>query len=250
MTRPLLTLTNPKLTKGEKVGYRSAVLHLAPHTLSGFNVCPMATEGCSAACLNTAGRGGIPPAGGGENAIQAARKRRTREYFADRPAFMARLVREVDRFVEACHRDGFTPAVRLNGTSDLRWENVPVDGAPNIMSRFGAVQFYDYTKIPNRRNLPPNYHLTFSLAEGSRNWRAHQVALENGFSVAVVIAGFGDSRYPRPFPPEFNGRELIDGDLSDLRFLDPPAVYVGLRAKGRAKTDKTGFVRTIERVAA
>jgi hypothetical protein len=246
--RPLLTLQNPKLLKGEKRGYRSAVLHLAPHKLSGFNVCPMATAGCSAACLNTAGRGGIPSAGGGENAIQIARKRRTVEYFTDRPEFMGRLCRELERFIDSCKRDGFVPAIRLNGTSDLRWETVAVDGAPNVMGLFPEVQFYDYTKLPNRRDLPPNYHLTYSLAEGQRNWRGHLVALDHGMSVAVVLAGCGDSRFPRPFPPMWNGRPLIDGDESDLRFLDPPSVYVGLRAKGKAKRDTSGFVRTIERV--
>lgn len=243
MSRRLLTHTNPKLAKGEKRGYRSAVLHLAPHTLSGFNVCPAATAGCSAACLNTAGRGGIGLQRNGTNTIQEARKRRTLEFFGDRPAFMGRLTHELELFFEQCRRDGFKPAVRLNGTSDIRWETVPVDGAPHVMGLFPHVPFYDYTKLANRRGLPANYHLTYSLAEGPVSWKGHLAALENGMNVAVVLSGCGESRFPRPFPAKWNGRRLIDGDTSDLRFLDPRGVYVGLRAKGRAKTDTTGFVR-------
>jgi len=247
--RPLLTIGNPKTIKGEKRGYRTAVLHLAPYTLSGFNVCPMATEGCAAACLNTAGRGGIGAAGltgdalADANAIQRARVRRTLEYFEDRPRFMTRLRDEIARFVKSCDRAGFVPTVRLNGTSDLRYEREPVGDDASLMAAFPGLQFYDYTKLPNRRGLLPNYHLTYSLAEGERNWRGHLVALANGYGVAVVLRGCGDSVRPLPFPATwYDGRELIDGDASDLRFLDSPAVYVGLRAKGRAKGDASGFV--------
>lgn len=242
----LLTIGNPKTVKGEKRGYRTAVMHLAPHTLSGFNVCPMATAGCAAACLNTAGRGGIGLVNGGTNTIQEARKRRTHWYFEDRAGFMAALVREIRAHVRRCERDGYIPAIRLNGTSDIRWETVPAEGAPNVMTLFPDVQFYDYTKLPNRRNLPPNYHLTYSLAEGDRNWRGHLLALENGYCVAVVLRGAGDSRHPLPMPASWNGRALVDGDDSDLRFLDPAGAYIGLRAKGRAKTDTSGFVHDLQ----
>ena len=244
----LLTIGNPKTLKGEKRGYRTAVLHLAPHTLSGRNVCPMATAGCSAACLNTAGRGGMGTKGldvadvGDANVIQRARVRRTLEYFDDRPGFMARLRAEVGRFVKSCERAGFVPAVRLNGTSDLRFESVRIGDDPNLMSAYPDVQFYDYTKLPNRRDIPANYHLTYSLAESERNRAGHIVAMRNGLSVAVVLRGFGDSAHPAPFPPTLWGVSLVDGDESDLRFLDAPSVYVGLRAKGRAKLDDSGFV--------
>lgn len=247
----LLTIGNPKTLKGERKGYRTAVLHLAPHTLSGRNVCPSATAGCAAACLNTAGRGGMSTKGleivraevGEANAIQRARVRKTDEFFDARPEFMARLEAEVRRFVAKAKRDGFKPCVRLNGTSDIRFENIACPSAPNLMLAFPRVQFYDYTKLANRRNLPSNYHLTYSLAEGERNWRGHLVALENGMGVAVVLRGFGDSQHPLAFPPKLWGRKLIDGDESDLRFRDPASVYVGLRAKGRAKLDASGFVK-------
>jgi hypothetical protein len=38
------------------------------------------------------------------------------------------------------------------------------------------------------------------------------------------------------------GRPVINGDADDLRFLDPVGVFVGLKAKGLAKKDTTGFV--------
>lgn len=235
--------------KGEKRGYRTAVLHLAPHTLSGFNVCPKATAGCSAACLNTAGRGGMGTKGldvadvGNANAIQVARVRRTREYFESRPAFMDKLVREIRAFVKSCHRAGFVPTVRLNGTSDLRFESVPVAGERRIMDVFPSLQFYDYTKLTNRRDIPSNYHLTYSLAESEQNRRGHVVAMGEGLNVAVVLRGYGISSHPQPFPARLWGRPLVDGDESDLRFLDGAGgSYVGLRAKGRAKDDTSGFV--------
>lgn len=243
LNRPLLTIGNPKTVKGEKRGYRTAVLHLAPYTLSGRNVCPLATEGCAAACLNSAGRGGIGAAGlvgdalANANAIQRARVRRTNEYFDNRADFLSRLSDEIERFVKSCKRAGYVPAVRLNGTSDLRWEQT------GIISAFPRLQFYDYTKLTNRRGIPANYHLTYSLAEGAKNWKGHLAALEDGLGVAVVLRGCGDSAHPKPFPATWNGRALVDGDESDLRFLDPPSVYVGLRAKGRAKHDSSGFVR-------
>lgn len=239
MGRPLLTLQNPKTLKGEAAGYRTAVLHLAPADLSGHDVCPLRTTGCTFACLNTAGRGRF-------EAVQAARVRRTLELFADRSGFLERLAHEVDLFIRASERAGLIPCVRLNGTSDLRFERWPVGGADSIMDLFSPVQFYDYTKLANRRDLPSNYHLTYSLAETARNWTAHETALANGMGVAVVLRGAGTSRWPQPFPETWNGRPLIDGDKSDLRFLDPPAVYVGLRAKGRAVSDASGFVRDLE----
>ncbi|MFL5864677.1 MAG: hypothetical protein ACJ780_28605, partial [Solirubrobacteraceae bacterium] len=82
----LLTVGNPKTAKGEKLGYLTAILHLAPSVGSGFNVCPNATAGCAAACLNTAGRGSIP-----DSTIHAARRRKTYWYFARREEFMSQL---------------------------------------------------------------------------------------------------------------------------------------------------------------
>jgi hypothetical protein len=248
--RNLLTIGNPKTLKGEKIGYRTAILHLAPSTTSGFNVCPAATAGCAAACLNTAGHGGFDPK------IPAARKLRTHWFILRRDEFMTQLAREIRSHVRRCSRDGYMPAIRLNGTSDIRWETIPVDGHANIMAMFPDVQFYDYTKLQNRRNLPANYSLTLSAHEGVSD-ETIGVAIANGQNVAMVfrssailarsasVQGQGILMRRMPMPETFLGAPVVDGDESDLRFLDPRGSIVGLRAKGQAVADDSGFVRTI-----
>lgn len=245
----LLTVGNPKTEKGEKLGYWTAVLHLAPADLSGFEVCAGRTAGCTAGCLNTAGRGGIAAgigiltydsiAGGNRNHIQAARIARTRFLFNDRQAFLTQLVKEIAAFVRKAKAKGFTPAIRLNATSDIRWEAKPfhLDGL-SIMDWFPDVQFYDYTKLANRKGVPANYHLTFSLADGNAD--KARLALLNGFNVAAV---FRDIETRNHFMQTgFMGRQVVDGDETDLRFLDPRGSIVGLYAKGNAKRDTSGFV--------
>lgn len=243
----LLTVGNPKTAKGEKAGYLTAILHLAPSGAAGIiDTCPHATEGCAAACLNTAGRGGIGLDAEGFNTIQAARIRRTRFFKRDRQAFLAALVDEISRHIATAERHGLKAAVRLNGTSDLPWERFPVTVAgetfPNVMAAFPAARFYDYTKWPIRLRQPSNvYDLTFSLAESNESLAVS--ALRSGTNVAVVFA----TRKGQELPAEYNlgghVAPVIDGDATDLRFTDPRGVIVGLRAKGRAKGSDTGFVR-------
>lgn len=228
----MLTVGNPKILKGTAFGYLTAILHLAPGRLSGFNVCPGASLACLDACLNTAGRGGIIKKGETTNTIQKARLRKTLAFFNETETFMLQLAKEIGNIVKLANKHGLTPAIRLNGTSDIRWENEKVGNFANLMEMFPNVIFYDYTKLANRRNLPPNYRLTFSLSE-SNDVSAEQ-ALSAGMNVAVVF---------RNLPPTFMGRPVIDGDVSDLRFLDPMGVIVGLKAKGKAKKDTSGFVR-------
>jgi hypothetical protein len=237
----LLTVGNPKLMKGEKKGYLSFILHLAPSKLSGYNTCPSASNGCAAACLNTAGRGGLFPS------IQEARIRKTRWFFEDRDTFMAQLVKDVTAGIKLAERKGLIPVFRLNGTSDIRWEHAPVTVTrkvwgqlpltveyPNIMSAFPDVQFYDYTKLANRVDIPANYHLTFSRSEIN----GHQLPTIS-HNIAVVF----DTAKGKPLPTEYLGRPVVDGDETDLRFLDGVGVIVGLRGKGKAKNgDHNGFV--------
>jgi hypothetical protein len=261
----LLTTGNPKTAKGEGAGYFTAVLHLAPYKAAGLQVCPMADlAGCAAGCLNTAGRGGIAagratyaPHGVEvpRNAVQAARIARTRWYAEDRDGFMAALVQAIAAHIRTAEKHGLIPAVRLNGTSDIAWETIEIrrvdaSGAPivyrNVFDRFAGVQFYDYTKIPARLRrygegkLPANYHLTGSYSEASADYLALIApAFDEGAAnfAAVFAVGRG-----RPLPETFKGRQVIDGDATDLRFLDPRGVVVGLRAKGRAMRDRSGFV--------
>ena len=223
----LLSTANPKIQKGTKLGYLSFILHLAPADVSGREVCPKRTAGCTAACLNTAGRGGMFRKGENTNVIQEARKRKTRYFFEDREGFLEDLRKDIRKAIRYAERQGLTPVFRLNGTSDLSWEKY------GIIQEFPEVQFYDYTKVLGRKVAHlPNYHLTFSAADG--NDRDVSRAIEQGMNVAVVFDRL---------PETFEGRPVFDADDTDLRFLDPKGVVLGLKAKGRAKRDTSGFVR-------
>ncbi len=238
----LLSTGNPKTLKGMATGYNTYILHLAPANLSGYETCPKRTDGCSAACLNTAGRGGMFKKGESTNAIQQARIRKTKMFFENRDAFMALLVKDIELAIKQSFKKDLTPVFRLNGTSDLAWEKYEVvrDGVTykNIFGAFPFVQFYDYTKIPGRKvNGISNYHLTFSEADGNALETLN--AIRAGMNVATV---FGIKKNS-PMPEMWNGLPVFNGDESDLRFLDPKGVVVGLYAKGKAKKDTSGFVK-------
>lgn len=223
----LFTTGNPKIMKGEKKGYLSFVLHLAPADLSGYETCPKRTKGCTAACLNTAGRGGIFKAGETTNVIQQARIRKTKMFYENRAQFLADLEADIQAGIRQAKKLGLIPAFRLNGTSDISWEKY------GIIDKFPDVQFYDYTKVRGRKvSHLPNYHLTFSRAES--NDLDASIAAKSGMNVAVV--------FKKDLPETYYGRKVINGDETDLRFLDGSGVIVGLKAKGRAKKDTSGFV--------
>ena len=238
----LLSTGNPKILKGLKQGYNTYILHLAPADLSGFNTCPKATAGCKAACLNTAGRGGMFKKGESTNMIQEARIRKTAFFFEERAGFMEWLVADIKLAIKQSAKKGLIPVFRLNGTSDLSWEKYEVirDGKlyRNIFAAFPDVQFYDYTKVLGRKISDfKNYHLTFSAADG--NDADVMKAIQQDYNVATV---FGIKK-TLPMPESYNGLPVFNGDESDLRFLDPKGVVVGLYAKGKAKKDTSGFVK-------
>lgn len=229
----LLSTANPKIQKGTQKGYLSFILHLAPADLSGKETCPKRTAGCTAACLNTAGRGGMFRKGETTNIIQQARIRKTRMFFEARDAFMSQLIKDIELGIKQAKKLGLTPVFRLNGTSDLSWEKYSVPGAKNIFDLFPTVTFYDYTKVLGRKVKDiPNYHLTFSAADGNDADVAR--AVQQGMNVAAVFDRLPDT---------YMGRPVINADEDDLRFLDPMGVIAGLKAKGKAKKDTTGFVR-------
>jgi len=231
MTFKLLSTSNTKTMKGMKVGYMTYILHLAPYTLGGINVCPKATAGCIAGCLNTAGRGGMFKAGETTNTVQKARVRRTQLFATNREGFMETLITDITKAIKQAERKGMIPVFRLNGTSDLSWEKY-YWGGKNIFEHFPNIQFYDYTKVLGRKvQHIPNYHLTFSRAESNNVDISH--AFLQGMNVAYVFD---------KTPTEWQGVPVHDGDVDDLRFLDPKGVIVGLKAKGRAKKDTSGFV--------
>ena len=236
MRYSLLTEGNVKTLKGQKKGYYSVILHFAPSMVSGYQVCPMASAGCIATCLNTAGRGGMFKAGETTNSIQEARKRRTRMFFEQRAAFMALLVQDIKRAEKRAAKLDMTLTVRLNGTSDLPWEKFRVGEHRNIMACFPHIQFYDYTKIHHRvlsNAMPSNYHLTFSMSETNQPMARALRGL--GYNVTVVCTKEVKTQ-------ALTQPNVIDGDETDLRFLDGNGKIILLSAKGRAKKDTTGFV--------
>ena len=238
----LLSTGNPKILKGTKMGYNTYILHLAPASLSGYNTCPKATEGCKSACLNTAGRGGMFKKGENTNIIQQARIRKTKQFYENREVFMADLVKDIELGIKQSAKKGLIPVFRLNGTSDLSFEKYEVirNGQlyRNIFSAFPYNIFYDYTKVLGRKIQDiPNYSLTFSAADG--NDTDVFKAITQGYNIAVV---FGIKK-TLPMPDSYLGLPVFNGDESDLRFLDPKQVIVGLYAKGKAKKDVTGFVK-------
>ena len=220
----LLTTSNTKILKGSGRGYMSCILHLAPAASSGNEVCPKRTPGCTAACLNYAGRGQM-------KTVQAGRLRKTRLYFEDRDLFMGQLIWDINAGIRKAEREDATPCFRLNGTSDIPWERVRIKNK-NLFQMFPDVQFYDYTKMLNRKvSAYTNYHLTFSRAENNDKDVAKAIAI--GMNVAVVF---------NTLPDSYLGMPVVNADEDDLRFLDPPNVVLGLTAKGRARKDTSGFV--------
>jgi hypothetical protein len=227
----LLTTESAKIVKTrKKVKALQGVLNLAPANSGGTgNLCPYASKGCLATCLQTSGRNRF-------KAAHLARVSRTKYWRENRAGFVANLDREIGNLVKRARRAGLTPFVRLNGLSDIRWE---VED-PWLFIRWRHVRFIDYTKNPHRYlrflrgDFPSNYTLTFSRSESNELYCVN--FLRAGGTVTVLFP------HNRPLPTSWEGHRVIDGDLHDFRALDPKGVVVGLRAKGKAKQDMTGFV--------
>lgn len=218
-----LLATNTKLEKGSKLNWNTKGLSLAPANLSGKQLCPHRSAGCEAACLNTAGMGVF-------SNVQEARINKAKFLIEKRADFLAALNKELQLLHKKALK-GEKIAVRLNVLSDLPWHNM-ID-----MSAFPALNFYDYTPNLARMiqflngELPANYHLTFSRKEN--NQAKVELVVAMGGNVAVVFD---------KLPKTYLGKEVIDGDATDLRVLDPKGVIVGLKAKGKGKKDTSGFV--------
>jgi hypothetical protein len=221
----LLSMNNAKTPKGESLQVLTGILYLAPAKISGYEVCPRRTEGCTKSCLYTAGMGKF-------SNVQQARIRRTKMFFEQRDMFLSMLKLDIRILELMAANKGMTAAVRLNGTSDIDWTRF------GIMEEFPNVRFYDYTKVLNRlsKPLPTNYSLTFSRS--GHNDIECDAAIRMGANVSVVFAISKKS----PMPTTWNGAPVFDGDDTDARFLDPKKHVIGLRAKGKAKYDTSGFV--------
>ena len=223
--------SDAKTIKGESLGYFTGIQYLAPSNVSGvINTCPKASKGCRLACLFTAGRAGI------FKKINEARIRKTLMFVNNRVDYFTTLVKDIKSLIKKAGKANFVPCVRLNGTSDIKWESEKID-TQSILEKFSSIQFYDYTKDFNRMmdflsgKFVSNYHLTFSRSES--NQKQVEEVLKAGGNVAVVFD---------KLPETYLGYKVINGDESDLRFLDEKNVVVGLKAKGKAKKDAEGFV--------
>jgi len=236
----ILTVDNQKTIKGAKYGYKTLGIHFAPFTLSGQNICPWASKGCAAACLNTAGRGIF-------ESIQKARIKKTQDFQTNRNKFLARLYREISNEIRAAEKAKIKLAFRLNLTSDLQFEKIALNhkSEQSIIHTFKDIQFYDYTKGKRRYenylsgadSFPKNYHLTYSRAETSKLDYLKGI-LKRGGNVAIAFQGI---KKDDPMIKTYKGYPVIDGDINDLRFKDQRGAWIGLRSKGKAKKDKTGF---------
>lgn len=228
---------NPKTKKGRARGHSTAILHLAPANLSGTEQCSHRSPGCTAACLNTAGHGGIIKAGEITNEVQLARIARTILLLQHRRLFNLILETEMRTHARRAKAKGLIPDYRLNGTSDRPWEFSTLNNGQRVMDAFAEYQFYDYTKVPERALrfaaglAPANYTLVFSRSEINETDVLR--CIDAGVNIAVV--------FQRYLPDVYLGRRVVNGDLDDLRYLDPKGVIVGLKAKGRAKKDASGF---------
>jgi hypothetical protein len=234
--------SNAKLRRNGK-RYLTIGLSLAPAKLSGIgNLCPHASDGCRTLCLNLSGRALMQTK---DKGIERARIARARLYFQDRSLFLAMLRHELTLACKLARRKRLRVIARLNVLSDIDWARVH----PEIIRDYPSITFYGYTKIPSAMErfvngeYPSNYYLTFSRSE--TNQQAALGFLDRGCNATVVFNVKYSSTSKRPLPDTWNGYPVIDGDLTDLRFLDPRGVVVGLRAKGlarRAENQVNGFV--------
>lgn len=220
--------SNAKLSKSDKSGkgYLTFGLSLAPAFTSGYNTCASSSPGCRAACLFTSGHGKA-------HTVRDARIAKTLAFFEHRKSFINMLTGELVKAEAKATKKDMHCAVRLNVVSDIMWEQT------EIINMFPRIQFYDYTKHFKRMlnycvgKLPPNYHLTFSRSENNHNDCLR--VLSGGGNVTVVFD-------QKEFPKKWEGFNVVNGDETDLRFLDPAQSVIGLYMKGDGKKDKSGFV--------
>ena len=219
--------TNIKTAKNSLKTY---ILYLAPSNIvDGLNLCPFASEGCKKACLYSAGRGKF-------SNVQLSRINKTKFWGFNRSAFYIQLANELMSILDKTIKTGEQIAIRLNGTSDIDHVDLlnRYTGINFLDPFYSSLLFYDYTKNYNhiRKYKGTNYKITFSRSEVNE-LDAYRT-LKDGGNIAIV---FKDQ-----LPEYWNGFPVINGDETDLRYFDPVNVVIGLKAKGDAKKDKTGFV--------
>ena len=217
-----LTTRNSKLRKGENY---NVGLELLPDSLSGTNLCAGAGE-CIYSCLAFAGLGNILTykriyEGGLPVPIQAKCKR-TKLFLEDRPFFEQVLSLELDSAKRIAHLRGAVLGVRLNTTSDVDWTD--------FISAHADIQFYDYTKVFNRKSVP-NYHVTYSASEKTSENMIRKL-LADGKNVAMIF---------HHVPTSWRSIPVVSGDDSDNRYDDARGIIVGLKYKKTLGVQETNL---------
>jgi hypothetical protein len=209
------------------IGFITQAQYLSPASESGWQFCPFRSPGCETTCLGHSS--GLMVT----STSKQARINRSTLLMTDRQAYGEKAIKEISALERKATKARKRAAVRLNADSDIRWECMKFEGK-TLMEHFPNIQYYDYTKWPShlRKDLPANYHLTFSRSELTTSEDIKR-EIDSGRNVAVVFDAI---------PTTWEGLPVIDGTKNDLRFLDPTGVIVGLKAIGAAKKDITGFV--------
>jgi hypothetical protein len=234
----LLSVDSPKAVKSIKYGFLNGIHYMAPHSIAGVgNLCPNATEGCKALCLGMySGQASmVKDLENGTNSVRDSRVAKAKLFMSERETYLRHLEKQIAKLVAKAKRESLKPCVRLNGSTDIAFENMRFGQERlSLLDRFPDVQFIDYTKIVSRlAKAPKNLSLTLSRAEN--NEQECIKALANGHNVAIVFSG--------ALPETWEGFPVINGDLHDLRHLDPKGHVIGLSPKGgKAKRDTSGFV--------
>ena len=209
---------NTKVLKSMKTKLGTDLIRIASLSMMPNDIlCPSRTiAGCKKPCLFTSGRGVM-------SNVAEGRKRKTDWFMSDRDGFLTQLRKEMHSFIRTCKRQGVKPVFRLNTISDVQWETLL-----DLEGEFGEAFFYDYTKLGKRlhKRMPRNYKLMFSFSPKPEFWNLGELALDTDVPMAVVFRG--------GLPKRFLGRDVIDGDVSDIANVQAGKVIVGLRAKGDA----------------
>jgi hypothetical protein len=239
--------SNAKTVKGHEVGYLTGIVYLEPSDGSGVNLCGFSSKGCRAVCLKESGRLRMESVSAGKNDTITGRMKRTFQLLTDKTGFLNQLRKEIESMLRKADKLSLVPAIRLNGLSDIKWES--------IIDSFPSVQFYDYTKDYNYylkfqyKQLPNNYHLTYSLSEDECPIELFESSQDHNKDLSLAIPFFPESYYRilkdgELFVNPWLSVPVVDGDKNDLRFIDPKNCIVALKAKGIAlKVDSYGFIR-------
>lgn len=222
------TIKSIRDTRAGDKRYLTGILYIAPASEGGVNVCVGSSGCCRIGCLNTSGN----PA-----ALQTkikSRIRKAQELHLSPELFYAKLKSDILVLDSIAKHLGLKTAIRLNGTSDYDFGQDLEDFIKEQIQK--GIKFYDYTKIvPRYKKYSKSglIHQTFSRSE-TNDKQALEI-LKDGGNVAYVFFG-------KELPEYYLGFRVINGDESDLRFLDDQlkehegeGLIIGLLAKGTVK---------------